>query len=395
MYKKTCLGLLLAILTVITGCRSAPERIEKPDYNKPLGRGVNALIKVTNPLNIPDFTVDCYKTSDLVNAVRASLNYLKKPSVKQFFPCSGISHERNIESIEEFLRLLNAEMSPRQLNSAILEKFDVYMSVGCDDEGTVLFTGYYTPVFKGSLKRTGKFKYPLYSTPDDLVKTPAGEILGRKRSNGLISPYPSRAVIENAMMLHGSELVWLADAFEAYIASVQGSAKIKLPNEEIITLGYAANNGHEYKSVGKAMMAAGAVTADQLSLDAMIAYFKQNPGDVKRYTHKNPRYVFFKKSNGPPRGSINEPVTALRTIATDKLIFPRAALTFISTKLPAEINGAVTQKYYSGFALDQDAGGAIRAPGRCDVYMGIGFDAGRLAGQTYKEGKLYYLFIKE
>jgi len=50
---------------------------------------------------------------------------------------------------------------------------------------------------------------------------------------------------------------------------------------------------------------------------------------------------------------------------------------------------------YTGFALDQDTGGAIRAPGRCDVYMGIGDDAGRLAGQTYQEGKLYYLFLKQ
>ncbi len=30
----------------------------------------------------------------------------------------------------------------------------------------------------------------------------------------------------------------------------------------------------------------------------------------------------------------------------------------------------------------------------CDVYMGIGDEAGKLAGQTYQEGKLYYLFLK-
>ena len=54
----------------------------------------------------------------------------------------------------------------------------------------------------------------------------------------------------------------------------------------------------------------------------------------------------------------------------------------------------VTNQPYSGFALDQDTGGAIRAPGRCDVYMGIGDMAGKLAGSTYQEGKLYYLFLK-
>jgi membrane-bound lytic murein transglycosylase A len=49
---------------------------------------------------------------------------------------------------------------------------------------------------------------------------------------------------------------------------------------------------------------------------------------------------------------------------------------------------------YSGFVLDQDTGGAIRAAGRCDVYLGVGDEAGQLAGQTYQEGRLYYLFLK-
>jgi len=48
----------------------------------------------------------------------------------------------------------------------------------------------------------------------------------------------------------------------------------------------------------------------------------------------------------------------------------------------------------TGFALDQDTGGAIRAAGRCDIYLGVGDDAGKLAGQTYQEGRLYYLFLK-
>ncbi|MHC4266069.1 MAG: 3D domain-containing protein [Planctomycetota bacterium] len=63
--------------------------------------------------------------------------------------------------------------------------------------------------------------------------------------------------------------------------------------------------------------------------------------------------------------------------------------------LPKIRNDVVVQDVYSGFALDQDTGGAIRAPGRCDFYMGVGDQAGQLAGRTRKEGKLYYLFIKD
>ncbi|MHC4087879.1 MAG: 3D domain-containing protein, partial [Planctomycetota bacterium] len=83
-----------------------------------------------------------------------------------------------------------------------------------------------------------------------------------------------------------------------------------------------------------------------------------------------------------------------RTIATDKSIFPRGCLTFISTTLPKATIGQVVLQPYSGFALDQDTGGAIRAPGRCDIYIGQGDTAGELAGRIYQEGKLYYLFLK-
>lgn len=236
--------------------------------------------------------------------------------------------------------------------------------------------------------------YPLYKQPENLVKGPDGEILGRRYGDGKIGSYPPRAVIEDTMLLRGKELVWLRDPFEVYIAHVQGSAKIRLPHGEITTVGYAANNGHEYKSITEALVKDGKISSSRMSLAAMIAYFKNHVTQVARYTRMNPRFVFFRKQHGEPRGSLNEPVTPMRTIATDKLIFPRGCLVFISTVLPQVKNGQVVLQPYNGFALDQDTGGAIRAPGRCDIYMGQGDTAGELAGRTYQEGKLYYLFLK-
>ncbi|MHC4241560.1 MAG: MltA domain-containing protein, partial [Planctomycetota bacterium] len=290
--------------------------------------------------------------------------------------------------------MMDSRLTARSMNEAIRAKFDVYMSVGCDNVGTVLFTGYYTPIFDGSMKRTERFKYPLYKMPKDLIKGPDGETLGQRGLGGVVTQYPQRAIIESTKMLAGTELLWLSDPFEVYIAHVQGSAKIRLPNSKLITVGYAANNGHDYKSISKELVNDGRIRTDQLSLSAMIDYFKNNPNLVDTYVWRNPRFVFFKTQDGEPRGSLNEQVIPLRTIATDKAIFPRGCLTFISTRLPTEAGGTVSNQFYSGFALDQDTGGAIRAPGRCDVYMGIGDQAGKLAGQTYQEGKLYYLFLK-
>jgi membrane-bound lytic murein transglycosylase A len=392
MKRKVLLSVLLLIITIITGCKSR-QQVKTP-YDNPLLPGQSALRKITDPYKIPDFTMACFDLANLRTAIDRSLNYLKKPSSQKFFPLGDITHKRAVDSIKAFAEMMDSHMTTRSMNEAIRSKFDVYISVGCDGDGTVLFTGYYTPIFDGSMKRTERFQYPLYKTPEDLVKDPDGETLGMRGTGGVLTQYPPRAIIESTKMLAGTELIWLSDPFEVYIAHVQGSAKIRLPNNKLITVGYAANNGHDYHSISKELVNDGRLRTDQLSLSAMIDFFKSNPNLVNTYVWRNPRFVFFKIQKGEPRGSLNEQVIPLRTIATDKSIFPRGCLTFISTRLPQETAGTVSNQFYSGFALDQDTGGAIRAPGRCDVYMGIGDRAGKLAGQTYQEGKLYYLFLK-
>ncbi|MHC4620493.1 MAG: MltA domain-containing protein [Planctomycetota bacterium] len=392
MRNKVLLSILLVVAAfIITGCQR-PQA--KPDYDRPLPPGELALRKITDPYQIPDFTAGCHNMARVRTAVDRSLNYLSKPSSRQFFPYGNITHQHAVDSLSAFKNLIDSGVRGRDLNAAIREHFDVYVSVGCDDRGTVLYTGYYTPIFDGSSSFTPRFKYPLYKQPEDLVKGAEGQILGRRGPDGQITPYPARAEIEHSNMLKGKELVWLSDPFESYIAHVQGSAKLRMPDGKLTTVGYAANNGHEYKSVAKELVQEGRIAPDKMSLSAMISYFKAHLNEVAAYTQRNPRFVFFRTQQGPPRGSLNEPVTPFRSIATDKSIYPRACLAFISTRLPRMIRGSVYRDPYSGFALDQDTGGAIRAPGRCDVYMGEGDVAGKLAGQTYQEGRLYYLFLK-
>jgi membrane-bound lytic murein transglycosylase A len=395
MKTKALLYLLLSTTIIIIGCRAPLKKAVAPQYDKPLLPGQPALRKITNPAEIPDFTLACFDVEGLKPAVERSLNYLSKPSSKGFFPVCDINHQMAVDSLKEFLTLLDSGMKGSDLDATIGDRFDVYMSVGCDDNGTVLFTGYYTPIFEGSFTESSRFKYPLYKQPENLVKDTNGVVMGRRMADGSIIPYPPRAVIEDAMMLRGKELVWLADPFEAYIAHIQGSAKVRLSDGNLVTVGYVANNGQEYRSISQALVKEGKILGSQLSLATIIKYFKEHPDEVSRYTRLNPRYIFFDKQEGDPHGSLNEPVTPMRTIATDKSIFPRGCLAFISTILPRNESGNVVLRPYSGFMLDQDTGGAIRAAGRCDVYMGVGDKAGELAGQTYQEGKLYYLFLKQ
>jgi membrane-bound lytic murein transglycosylase A len=387
---------LAAIIFTIIGCHKPQARIiAPPQYDRPLAPGQLALRKITNPADIPDFADGCHNLANLSTAIDNSLNYLKKPSSQKFFPYGDITHEQVVRSLTAFKDLLNSGLAGQQLNDAIRRQFDVYESVGCDNAGTVLFTGYYTPIFDGSTVKTGQFQYPLYRQPEDLVKDVDGKILGRKSPDGSISPYPARAEIENSNMLEGKEIVWLDDPFKCYVAQVQGSAIIHTPSGQLVTYGYAANNGHEYRSIIKELISEGKIPADRVSLASLIDYFKANSSLVRQYTQLNPRFVFFRQTtDSSPRGSLNEPVIAYRSIATDKSIFPRASITFFTTKLPRQLGIQTYIDPYAGFALDQDTGGAIRAAGRCDIYLGVGDEAGKLAGQTYQEGRLYYLFLK-
>jgi membrane-bound lytic murein transglycosylase A len=381
--------ILVIVLGALAGCQKRGavitdiQEFEK-DYSRQLPPGELALRKITDPRQIPDYTKACSDLDGLKDAIARSLNYMSKPSSQKFYPYGEITHEHAVKSLQELYKLVSANMPPQQMNSILHEKFDTYVSVGCDDQGTVLYTGYYTPIFNGSPVRTDRFKYPLYKAPADLVKDSEGNILGQKTTDNQIRQYPGRKEIEESNLLAGSELVWLEDKFEVYIVHVQGSAKIRMPDGRIEAVGYSAHNGWEYKSIRTKMTADGKLTEKNINMKSMIAYFKAHPDEVDVYVNENPRFIFFRTETGEPRGSLNESVTPFRTIATDKSIYPRAMFAFAAVDLEKPV----------GFALDQDTGGAIRAAGRCDVYMGIGEKAGEQAGKTYREGKLYYLFLK-
>lgn len=381
--------MLVLVVSALAGCqkRSAvviDDREFRKDYSRPLPPGELALRKIADPSQIPDYTQAFSDTDGLLEAINHSLNYMSKPSSKNFYPYGDITHLQAVKSLQDIKRLVKSGLSPQELNRHVRERYDTYISVGCDNQGTVLFTGYYTPILDGSLTRTDRFQYPLYKSPDSLIKDPDGTILGRKGPDGQILKLPSRQDLPKSDLLAGRELIWLADPFEIYVVHVQGSAKIRMPNGQVEAVHYDAHNGWEYKSVVPKMIADGKLSGKNINLKSMMDYFKAHPDEVDRYVNENPRFVFFRREAGDPRGSINEPVTPFRTIATDKSVYPRAMFAFAKVDLERPM----------GFALDQDTGGAIRAAGRCDVYMGIGDRAGELAGGTYREGQLYYLFLK-
>ena len=179
---------------------------------------------------------------------------------------------------------------------------------------------------------------------------------------------------------------------DATTTEIDTTITLELENGELVRFGYSGKNGRPYSSLGAELIRDGELPQGGVSLDAIRRWAADNPALLEEYLHRNESYVFFTGIDGTPRGSLNVPVEPGRTLATDKSLFPRGALVFVDTRLPAPTG---RDKLYERFMLDQDTGGAIRTAGRADIYLGIGPEAGKLAGRTKAEGQLYYLFLAD
>lgn len=371
-----------------------PRPVEEPDWGEPLPPGEMALEKVEDMALWPDFGAGFGEKESLLRAIDATLEYFAKPSSQMWFPYLDIDHARAKRSLDEFRQVVVATNSPEELNAAIRSgRFEVYRSKGLKTRagysGRVLYTGYHTPIYDASQTQTGDFKYPLYGLPSELIKDPVtGECRGWGAEG---SPSPTREEFDNgALAGKNLELYWLKSKLDVYIIHVQGSAKLRLPNGELHTLGYAGKTEQPYFGLGTSMVEEGKIGKGELSLFKIREYFDRHPEELDTYINKNKSYVFFTRAEGGPFGSINAPVTAHRTLATDKKVFPRGGVTFVQTTAPHP-NGS---NDYQQFMLDQDTGGAIRSADRADLYMGVGDDAERNAGGTLAEGKLWYVYAK-
>jgi membrane-bound lytic murein transglycosylase A len=328
----------------------------------------------------------------LLRAVDQSLSYLDTAAAQNAYrnyPVPGITRERVRRSVSRFKVLLQAANSPDALATAVYREFNLYESVGKDNQGTVDFTGYYEATYRASRLRTAEFRYPLYRLPSNFSNWP--------------QPHPTRLQLEGADglqsskgRLKGQEMVWLSDRLQAFLTQVQGSARLTLTDGKVMTIGVAGKTNYPYTSLGKELVKAGKVRLEDLSLPFLLKYFTDHPAELDQYIPRNQRFIFFQETYGAPAtGSLGIPVTTDRSIATDKSIMPPGALALIQTRFPY-YNTARTIEHQAvnHFVLDQDTGGAIKGPGRVDIFMGTGDQAKERAGLINTPGRLYYLLLK-
>jgi membrane-bound lytic murein transglycosylase A len=355
----------------------------------------------------PLFTDDMDLAS-LETAVEKSLQYYKRAAGKGpvLMDDSRVTMKDLQDSLIALREILRSGETAEVMQTRIRETFDVYRSIGSDGKNGVLFTGYFESSLKGSLQKTGEYRYPIYRTPDDAVavnlskfgeKYKSEQLIGRVK-NGELLPYYSRNEIDNQGCLAGRdlELAWVDDPVDLFLMHTQGSGKIELTDGRLLEVGYALKNGRPFQSIGNYLLKTGKITPQQISYKEIKRYLKEHPDELQEILRYNESYVFFRIVDGGPVGAIGEILTPGRSIATDPDLFPKGALAFIRTRKPILNKEGNVDSWipYSRFVVSQDVGGAIKGAGRVDLFCGHGSEAEMLAGSLKERGELYFLVKK-
>ncbi len=275
--------------------------------------------------------------------------------------------------------------------------FVAYAVISPDRADTGLVTGYYEPVLEASRARSAGYRYPIHGVPDDLVVVDLAQLRpelrhlrlrGRLEGRRLV-PYYSRAEIEDGGDGFAAPVIaWAADPVELFFLQIQGSGQLRLGNGERIRVGYADQNGHPYRSLGRYLADRGELALEQTSMQGIKAWAAANPARLQEALNYNASYVFFRElpAEGGPIGALGVPLSSEYSIAVDRRHIPLGAPVYLATTFP------LSEERLERLVAAQDTGGAIRGAVRADFFWGSGPEAGALAGRMRQQGRMWLLW---
>ena len=355
------------------------------------------------PPPAPSLTSDDLDADSLRAAIHHSLAYLERlpPDRVVGVEPRQLTAAEVRGSLIAFEQLLSRWNCRECLAREIAARFELIPSNAETELSKVLFTGYYQPVIDGSLVATEDYRFPIYAKPLDLVSadsaTSGERIVGRMEQEDLL-PYYTRREIDQlgALRGRGLEIAWVKDPIDVFFLHIQGSGIVRLPDGGQLSVSYAAQNGLPYRSIGRLLIDNGKIAKEEMSMQRLRQYLNDNPQEQDEIFAYNESYVFFRVIAGGPLGSLEVPVTAGRSMATDWRLFPKGALALVETEIPV-IDGTgrlAGWRPMRRFVLNQDTGGAIRGLQRADIYFGTGEEPGGMAGYMNRPGRMFFLVLK-
>jgi len=238
-----------------------------------------------------------------------------------------------------------------------------------------LVTGYFEPSLRASATRSAVFATPLHRPP----------------SQPALARLPRAAIDGGALAGRGLELAWLADPVAAFFLHIQGSGRLRFPDGRVARIGYAGNNGHAYRAIGRDLVEAGAIAREAVSMQSIASWLRGHPAEAAAMMQRNPRYIYFRwlETDGPV-GAQGAVLTPRRSLAVDPVHIPYGLPVWLDVEHPDPAAGRLQH-----LTVAQDTGSAIKGPARADYFWGAGARAADLAGRMQSQGRLYILLPRE
>lgn len=261
------------------------------------------------------------------------------------------------------------------------EPYEIY---GQKKWGEVFATGYFQPKMRASAKKTATESSALWGVPRDMVEIDANAFgLEKKRLRGrvvqsqeegvlpVLVPYDDRAKWEGRLDKPSQLIAWV-DPTDHFFLQIQGSGILEYADGRTEQVTYANQNGQPYFAIGNEVFKSW--PQEQKNGEALESYVRKlDPVDREALFNKNPSYVFFRKTAGGAETALGLTPVELRTVAVDPMYVPLGSFLLLEYVHP--LTGVTT----SHWALAVDTGGAIKGPGRLDLYTGEGEGAKKLA----------------
>jgi membrane-bound lytic murein transglycosylase A len=257
-------------------------------------------------------------------------------------------------------------------------------------DGRAFATGYYEPEIAASRDRRPGFDVPVYARPGDLIDVDLGtfspalkgkSVRGRVEGRRLV-PYYDRAAIEGGALANKAPvLAWAADPVEVFFLQIQGSGRLRLPDGDVMRVGYDTQNGRDYVGIGSLMRQRGLLQPGGASMQGIVAWLHANPEQGRDLMRENKSFVFFRELSGGPVGAMGYEVTGGVSAAADPKFVPLGAPIFLS----------MDRTDATGLWVAQDTGGAIKGANRFDTFWGAGDGARATAGGMSARGTAFML----
>ena len=224
-----------------------------------------------------------------------------------------------------------------------------------------IMTGYYEPEVKAYKYKKNNL-YPIYR----INKKKYGDTIFKSSRNKI-----NKGIFNNK----GLEIAWVENEIEAFFLHIQGSGRLRFPDDKVIRIKYSDSNDKPYTAIGKILIDQKKIKKENISMFTIKEWLYKNPKKARELMEKNERYIYFQEYIGTIKGSADIKLEPMVSVAVDLEHYNLGDILLIT-----EVD---TKKSFLGIA--HDTGAAIKGKHRIDLFTGFGLKAEKLAAGLKKK----------